>query len=328
MKKITIAMTLIASLIGVNSLQAQNKNNQKEKIETIVINGDEGKSQTTIEIKDGEVFIDGKKVADDSKDRDGNVKIIKKKVIVNGQELKDEDIDMEAFVFPNDGMDMQQQKPMLGVTTKTSDKESGAWVESVVPGSPAEKLGLMEGDIITKVNDRNISSPRDLVEAIGEYKPGDQIDITYERNSNEFTKNVKLSERKDRIVMNGTMPFNEEEIMRNMAPMMRSFQWEGPGSVPNRAPAPKIGVSAEDRADGDGVLVSDLTPGSAAEKAGILKNDVIVLFGSKTIENVDELMEAIANNQNKNSVAVEVKRNGVVKQLTLTMPKNLKKKDL
>jgi len=84
----------------------------------------------------------------------------------------------------------------------------------------------------------------------------------------------------------------------------------------------------EDRADEQGVLVQEVSPNSAAQKAGIEINDVITTFNANNIANVDELLEAITQAKNKEKVKVELKRNGVKKQVELTMPKNLKKRDL
>ncbi|MFZ4751803.1 MAG: PDZ domain-containing protein [Chitinophagaceae bacterium] len=308
-------------------IHAQDQVEKKRKTETIIIDGDKKEGNTTIEIKDGEVFIDGKKV---DQEENGDTKIItRKKVIINGRELNDEEA--EQFSFPFDGMDIQSNKPMLGVSTKPSATDDGAVVEQVVPNSPASKLGLMEGDVITKLNDHLIKNPVDLVEAVSKYKPGDRVDITFERNSKMLTKDVTLSERKDAMVMQRSFPMDEdffkqfERMMPGMMePMDRNFEMNGP----YRSQSPKIGVSVEDRADGEGVQVNEVNRESAADKAGIQKDDVIVTYNSSAINNVDDLLDAIRNAQNKEQVEVEVKRSGTKKTLKLKVPKQLKKREL
>jgi serine protease Do len=129
--------------------------------------------------------------------------------------------------------------------------------------------------------------------------------------------------------MNGMMPLDQEEFFIGFGKMFD--QGDRPYSMlgtPTNSSSPKIGVSVEDRADGDGVMVNEVTDQSAAAKAGIKQGDVITQFGSKSIGNVDELMQAIGENQSKSKVDIEVKRNGQQKNMQLEMPKNLKKRNL
>jgi S1-C subfamily serine protease len=131
------------------------------------------------------------------------------------------------------------------------------------------------------------------------------------------------------MTMNGTFPLDPEDFMKGFGKMFDNdnMTFKSFGS-PSNSSSPKIGVSVEDRADGEGVLVNEVTTQSAASKAGIKQGDVITRFGSNAISNVDELMEAISGNQSKSKVDVEVKRNGQSKQLQLELPKNLKKREL
>lgn len=320
----------LACFATVFSATAQNKSSHAK--DEIIIEQQDVKNGTTIEIKNGEVFIDGKKVADDNDpaNKDAKVKVYtKKRMFVNGKEVPvtdQEENDTDLFNWgPNDS---DNNKPMLGVTTKPSKNNDGAEVEFVTPNSPAQELGLQTGDIITRINDKNIYNPKDLVEAIGAFKPGDMIDVTFDRNNKLMTKNVKLSERNDVTTFRSLMPF-DERMMNGFEPLMRQFESNGFSSpLPSKAPAPKIGVSVEDRADGDGVFVQEVTTQSAAAKAGIQKNDVITQYGKNSIHNVDELLDAISSHQQNSQVDILVKRNGQTKTLHLQVPKVLKKKDL
>lgn len=327
MKKKIISIIIVAtSIILPSKINAQTKEKDK-KNETIIIEDEKtGKQSTSIEIKDGEVFIDGKKVTEGLDDK--NVTIIKKKMFINGKELSEdemENIDIPMFDKTN------SNKAMLGVQSKSSENNEGALVERVVPGSPAQKIGLQVGDIITRINDKNIQNPQDLVEAITKHKPGESIDVTYERNNKLTTKNVILGTNKDVSVFNGSMTFPEELFKQwgidnpllNMSPFGSDIYMK-----PNSEAAPKIGLEVEDRADGEGVLVLDITKDSPAAKAGIEQNDVITFFNSKEISNVDELMKALNEAKNKEKVELEIKRKGIKKQITLEIPKTLKRKQL
>ena len=77
--------------------------------------------------------------------------------------------------------------------------KSGAYVfnergTAVGAGSPAAEAGVRDKDIITKVNDVEIGRSGALSTLVGEYAPGDTIELTILRDSNERVIKVTLSE--------------------------------------------------------------------------------------------------------------------------------------
>jgi serine protease Do len=77
---------------------------------------------------------------------------------------------------------------------------SGALVRSsgntqgVLPGSPAAQAGLRDGDIITKINGKDIKEGAGLVTQLSQYHPGDKIDLTVIRDGKEQTIKATLGE--------------------------------------------------------------------------------------------------------------------------------------
>ena len=75
---------------------------------------------------------------------------------------------------------------------------SGAYIYSssaytaVTKDSPAEKAGLKDKDIITHVNGTKVGSAGSLSSLIGEYKPGDTVQLTVIREGNEIAINATL----------------------------------------------------------------------------------------------------------------------------------------
>lgn len=65
---------------------------------------------------------------------------------------------------------------------------------AIIVGSPAAKAGLREGDIITKVNDRDVTRNNPLQSVIVGFSPGDTIKLTYWRDGREQTVDVRLEE--------------------------------------------------------------------------------------------------------------------------------------
>jgi len=76
--------------------------------------------------------------------------------------------------------------------------KNGAYVyksdgSSVASGSPADKAGIKNGDIITKVNNDTVGKQGGLSSIIGQYKPGDNVTITYIRDGKEQTVQLTFS---------------------------------------------------------------------------------------------------------------------------------------
>jgi putative serine protease PepD len=83
--------------------------------------------------------------------------------------------------------------PYLGVNV-TRSTDGGALVSAVASGSPAEKAGLREGDVITGFGGEKIADSDALVAAVQSGKVGDRVEVTYQRNGSENTATVTLAE--------------------------------------------------------------------------------------------------------------------------------------
>lgn len=87
--------------------------------------------------------------------------------------------------------------PDVATQLKLSEKK-GAYVKgsdnstAVISGSPADKAGLREKDIITKVNGVTIDQQHPLSSVMAQFSPGDTIDVAYVRDGREQTTKIKL----------------------------------------------------------------------------------------------------------------------------------------
>jgi putative serine protease PepD len=81
----------------------------------------------------------------------------------------------------------------LGVSTSSvSSTTSGALVQSVTSGGPADGAGLRSGDVITKLGSTTIKGTNDLVAAIATHEPGDKVTVTVRRGSDTTDLTVTL----------------------------------------------------------------------------------------------------------------------------------------
>jgi hypothetical protein len=94
------------------------------------------------------------------------------------------------------------RQPHLGILVATTPRETdkyGAYVSAVTPGSPAEKAGIMSGDIITKIAGKSLTEkdPKDdsgpgvrLVSIIGTLTVGKPVDVELRRGTQNKTVKV------------------------------------------------------------------------------------------------------------------------------------------
>jgi S1-C subfamily serine protease len=83
----------------------------------------------------------------------------------------------------------------LGASSRSvSDgSQDGAYLVQVVPGGPADKAGLKEGDVVTLFQKELIDSGDALTVAVSESKPGDVVSLRYVRNGVTATAKVTLT---------------------------------------------------------------------------------------------------------------------------------------
>ncbi|MCD7769729.1 MAG: PDZ domain-containing protein [Oscillospiraceae bacterium] len=71
----------------------------------------------------------------------------------------------------------------------------GAYIDTVNEGSAAEEAGLESGDIITAVDDTEITSASDLTTAVKGYRAGDTAELTVFRDDEYITLTITFDEK-------------------------------------------------------------------------------------------------------------------------------------
>ena len=71
----------------------------------------------------------------------------------------------------------------------------GVKVGGVVPGSPAEKAGLKTGDVVLKLDGKEVANLRDFSEKLKGMNPGQEVTVTLSRDGMETVVPVVLVER-------------------------------------------------------------------------------------------------------------------------------------
>lgn len=107
----------------------------------------------------------------------------------------------------------QVRRPFLGVASRPISRmvasyydlkdqngnllETGVLVEEVVAGSAAETAGVRVGDVITKINDSELSEDHPLINVLTNFQPGDKVKLTLIRNGRLLTLDATLSTRQE-----------------------------------------------------------------------------------------------------------------------------------
>jgi len=215
--------------------------------------------------------------------------------------------------------------------------ERGVVLSSIVPDSPAAKAGLKENDVVTEINGQRVEGAAQFRRMIREIPAGRTAQITVWRDGRAQTISValgKAEERRHSLKMftpapgaPGSFAFTMPEIP--MPPM----EWNGTLMMGGQ---PRLGIDAEDLSgqlgsffgapDGEGILVRDVTPGSAAEKGGLKAGDVITSVNGERIRTVGDLKEKLvtkreAKDKDKDqTVKLGVLRNKSEVSLTVELP--------
>jgi len=84
--------------------------------------------------------------------------------------------------------------PALAAHLKTS-AQRGMYVDSVDPNSPASQAGIQQGDVIVSADGQPLVSESDLGRIINQHKPGDQVQLTIERDGRQQTIGVTLGQQ-------------------------------------------------------------------------------------------------------------------------------------
>jgi len=189
--------------------------------------------------------------------------------------------------------------------------ERGVVIGKVLEESPAAKAGLKDNDVVTEINGQRVEGTAQFRRMIREIPAGRIVQLTVWRDGRAQTITTTLGEMQEsrKQLMRG-MPqvfkFRTQEFpaMPEIAPIpdIPSLEWsDGDMMLMGR---PRLGIDAEDISgqlgsyfgvpDGEGILVREVNPGSAAEKAGVKAGDIITSVNGEKIHGLAELRSKLA----------------------------------
>ena len=185
------------------------------------------------------------------------------------------------------GVGIQEVTPELAKSFDLKEKK-GALVSQVVSGSPAEKAGIEQGDIILEFDGKEVSNLQDLPRIVASTPVDKTVTLKVSRNGKITDRRVKIGEM-------------EEKVEVTKAPSHKSLGI----TVQNLTPeiAKGLGLKKE-----TGVVVTRVEPGSAAADAGIQTGDVIREVNRKPIKDVEEFSQKVEKAKGQNNVLFLIQR--------------------
>ncbi len=153
--------------------------------------------------------------------------------------------------------------------------DKGALVSEVTEGSPAMQGGLKSGDTIVKVDGKDVLDARDLARKVARIVPNKTVPVAIMREGKSMTLDVKI----------GIMADSGSKV--------------GKTGSETKTGLASLGLTLSPAADGAGVQITAVEPGSAAEERGLKQGDVILEVAGKEVNGVADVSAAMKDGKKR-----------------------------
>jgi len=195
------------------------------------------------------------------------------------------------------GVTFQEENSNNPVLMRELGAPYGIVVEAVEPGSPADKVGIQAGDVITQVNGQAVHTGADLVNPIAQTPIGQSVKVQYVRNKQAKDVTITVADR-TKIFPQSAQDYDEApDHMEEPA----QFGLHVEELTPEMAH--KLGMGSI-----EGAVVSEVEPATFAEDVGFARGDVIVEINHVSIRSLAEYRAQMAKLQPGADVLFRVAR--------------------
>ena len=189
------------------------------------------------------------------------------------------------------GVTIQNVTPEIADSLNIPSKK-GALVSDVVAGGPAQRGGVQQGDVVVKVNGRDVESNTDLTRQVALARAGDTLKLEVIREGRPRTVEVKAGVRPSNAELASNDPNEENGAPGGTArPPAAATTVLGLGLVPltdqSRA---RLGV----RPNVSGLGIDSVAANSDAGKKGLKRGDVLVRIGDTPVATPAQAAAAVA----------------------------------
>lgn len=164
---------------------------------------------------------------------------------------------------------------------------AGVLIQKVETGSPAQKAGIREGDILLSLGGQDIGSSEDYYMAVKGFTPGELIKLTLLRKG----KTQKISLKSQVFPVERAMDFGFAHL----------------------------GIKVVNFSSGKGVMITDVLPGSYLAEIGVRPGDILRQIDEISINNTKDYEKAVIRYRNKSSLVLLVQRGDQGYYITLRL---------
>jgi serine protease Do len=197
-------------------------------------------------------------------------------------QLKDKGRVVRGFI----GTTVQKITPEIAESMSLKQAR-GALVAEVMKGGPAERAGLNTGDIIVEFDRKEVKDSNELPVLVARVAPGATVQVKIRRDGKEIVLPLTVGEMKENEII-ASVP--EGELGMSVQPI-----------------TPELAQRMElDRAEG--LVITSVQGGSAAEEAGLRAGDVITQINRRPVKTVADYTRELAAGDKDKSVLFLVRR--------------------
>jgi len=177
----------------------------------------------------------------------------------------------------------------------------GALISGVMKGSPAEKAGLKQGDVVLSYNGRIVEDTGHLRNMVSQTPIGSKVTVKLFRQKKEIDMDVEIAELPKKLAerssQNSEEQGNEEESSALAGLMVRELTPEVAG---------RFGIDENEK----GVVVVRVDQESKMFEAGVRPGDIIIQLNQKNIPTIDDYKKIAGRIKAKDRVLLLVRRKG------------------
>jgi len=200
------------------------------------------------------------------------------------------------------GIHMTQEKRVEnGVNILTQSK--GVLISKVVEGSPAEKGGLLEDDIIISIDGKASKDVDKLIDQIKTFKIGDKVTLEILRGKENLTKEIILGAKP---VRNRNLQSREHRFMRGESPRIHRVK---------KDPCKPIIGFYNKRSEGEGVGIRKIIADTPAERQGLRADDIVLEMDNVAIRSWEHLIELRDAHEAGDKFKLLIQRDGQTKKI-------------
>ena len=192
-------------------------------------------------------------------------------------------------------------------------KNRGELVQTVQAGQPAETAGIKPGDIVTKVNGKDVTPDQTLSYIVANIAPGSTVPVELLRDGQHRTVNVKVAKRPSEAALQQQQMFSggdedSQDTLQNGASGLVQDRL-GLQVVPL---TPQIAGQLGAPSDTKGVAIAAVDPSSDAARKGVQRGDIILSANYRPIADAAGLEAEIksAQKDNREAVLLRIQRRG------------------